>query len=328
MKRERILGFDVARSISIIWIIAFYHVFPSANIPLNFSIKTITYSSLGIFTFLSAFLLTSRYRFDQKKEILQFYKKRLLRFYPLFLISSVILWIIDYNSLESTIKGILGISPFWKPHPTTMWYCAMLVSLYLITPFWANGGLKKQILKFFLTMSLITCLDIIFHKIVPRTYCYYPVFFSGILLAQYYYDKIIEIINNKYFSFCTSLLYFSLVVIQYFYINKILLIFASFIGIFALLSIYMWISDVVKKDLRCRKIFSILSYSSMCMYLFHREIQYILLKLIRPTEKITMFLYLGVIGLFLTVVIAFYIQKSYDNSLNNYLETSKIRNKK
>ncbi len=327
MKSERILGFDVARSISIIWIIALYHVFPSAHIPLNNSIKTITYSSLGIFTFLSAFLLTSRYKFNQKKEIWQFYKKRVLRFYPLFLISSVILWIIGYNSLESTIKGILGISPFWKPHPTTMWYCAMLVSLYLITPFWANGGLWKQLVKFFLTMSVITCVDIVFHKVVPRTFCYYPVFFIGIIFAQYFYDKIIEIVKNKYFSFCLSLLYFALIVIQVFYNNKILLIFTSFIGIFALLSIYMWIGDAIKKNFRYYKLFSILSYSSMCMYLFHREIQYILLELVRPTETITMLLYLGLIGLFLTIIVAFCIQKSYDTFLNNYFEIPKLRNK-
>ena len=64
MEAKRILGFDVARIFSIIWIVAVYHVLPSAGLPLTSQIKIITYTSLGIFTFLSAFLLTLRYSFD------------------------------------------------------------------------------------------------------------------------------------------------------------------------------------------------------------------------------------------------------------------------
>lgn len=100
MEAKRILGFDVARIFSIIWIVAVYHVLPSAGLPLTSQIKVITYTSLGIFTFLSAFLLTSRYSFDNLGEALLFYKKRMLRFYPLFLLSSVILCAIGYNSLS------------------------------------------------------------------------------------------------------------------------------------------------------------------------------------------------------------------------------------
>lgn len=144
---KRIVGFDVARGFSIIWIVAVYHVLPSAHLPLTGPIKTITYSSLGIFTFLSAFLLASRYNFRAVGSIGQFYRKRVLRFYPLFILSSIILYAIGYNSLFATVKGILGISPFWKPHPTTMWYCAMLISLYLLTPFWATGGGQKSDIK-------------------------------------------------------------------------------------------------------------------------------------------------------------------------------------
>ena len=318
MEAKRILGFDVARIFSIIWIVAVYHVLPSAGLPLTSQIKIITYTSLGIFTFLSAFLLTSRYSFDDLGGTLLFYKKRVLRFYPLFLLSSVILCTIGYNSLSTTIKGLLGISPFWKPHPTTMWYCAMLISLYLITPIWATGGLKKQIAKFIATMAIICLIDIKFHTVVPRTFCYYPVYFMGIVVAQRGYDLFLSLIKNARFAL-VSLLFFLLLFLFARLINyAAFVILCSMIGIISMLSVYMNIGEWINKknNKKLESTIFILSYSSMCMYLFHREVHCILLSIYHPINSIIMLFYLGLIGLLITIPLSYYIQLIYDKSIN------------
>lgn len=314
IQSKRILGFDVARVFSIVWIVAIYHVLPSAHLPLIGPVKTITYSSLGIFTFLSAFLLASRYNFEEKGTIGLFYRKRVLRFYPLFLLSSLVLWIIGYNSLGVTVKGLLGISPFWKPHPTTMWYCAMLISLYLITPFLAKGGIMRQVIKFLLIMGIICGVELVFHSVVPRTFCYYPIYFGGILLAQHDYDRFMKLIQSKMFSLVLCLLWLAILALEFFYNSQWLIIVNSGIGIMALLSFYMQIGNAVSEEKKIRwvNIIELLSYSSMCMYLFHREVQCLLLWVYRPESSITMMLYLGLLGLLITIPLSYFIQKLYD----------------
>ena len=319
---KRILGFDVARVFSIIWIVAIYHALPSAHLPLIGPVKTITYSSLGIFTFLSAFLLASRYNFEEKGAIGLFYRKRVLRFYPLFFISSIILWLIGYNGLGVTVKGLLGVSPFWKPHPTTMWYCAMLISLYLITPFWAKGGIKRQIIKFLIIMGVICGVELVFHSVVPRTFCYYPIYFLGIILAQYDYGRFMKLIQSKSFFLVSCLLWLVILALEFFYNDQWLIIVNSGIGIMALLSFYMQIGKVVseKKKIRIVSIIELLSYSSMCMYLFHREVQCLLLWVYRPESSITMMLYLGLLGLLITIPLSYFIQMLYDKSIKLFYE--------
>lgn len=318
MEAKRILGFDVARIFSIIWIVAVYHVLPSAGLPLTSQIKIITYTSLGIFTFLSAFLLTSRYSFDDLGGTLLFYKKRVLRFYPLFLLSSVILCAIGYNTLSTTLKGLLGISPFWKPHPTTMWYCAMLILLYLITPIWATGGLKKQIVKFVATMAIICLIEIEFHTVVPRTFCYYPVYFMGIIVAQRGYNFFLSLIKNARFALVSLLFFLLLFLLAWFINDTAFVIFCSMIGIISMLSVYMNIGEWINKksNKKLERTILMLSYSSMCMYLFHREVHCLFLSIYKPSNPIIMLLYLGLIGLLITIPLSYYIQLIYDKSIN------------
>lgn len=317
---KRIIGFDVARGFSIIWIVAVYHVLPSAHLPLTGPIKTITYSSLGIFTFLSAFLLASRYDFRALGSIGQFYRKRVLRFYPLFILSSIILYAIGYNSLFATVKGILGISPFWKPHPTTMWYCAMLISLYLLTPFWATGGGKNQLLRFITTMLVICGIQLTFHSVVPRTFCYYPVYFIGIIISQYRYHVFLNLLNNYRFLLYSCLLFLAILVFQFIYNSQWIIIFNSAIGIMAFLSLYIYIGNMVGKaeSEGYKKTIAMLSYSSMCMYLFHREVHCALLWFYSPSSPLVMVLYLGIIGLLITIPLSYCIQRLYDLFINNF----------
>ena len=133
---NRIIGFDLARVLSIFVVIGIYHNLGYAgHLHSEPAIRVLVYSSLGVFTFISAFLLASNNTFQVIEDTKAFYKRRLLRIWPLFTVSSIMLAVLGFNSWGSTLKGIIGISPFWAPHPTTMWYVAMLISLYIITPF-------------------------------------------------------------------------------------------------------------------------------------------------------------------------------------------------
>ena len=106
---DRIVGFDIARAFSIIWVVL-YHSLDYADLYYEHAaVKTMTYASLAVFTFLSGYLLASRYQFDQKTIVIPFYRKRFWRFYPLFLLSSVILCLMGFNTWFNTFKGLVGL---------------------------------------------------------------------------------------------------------------------------------------------------------------------------------------------------------------------------
>lgn len=198
-----------------------------------------------------------------------------------------------------------------------MWYCAMLISLYLITPFLARGGIKRLIVKFMIVMGVIAVIELIFHSVVPRTFCYYPVYFLGIITAQYGYEKLMKLIQNKLFTIISCLSWLAILAIEFLYKSQWLVIFNSVVGIMALLSLYMQIGNVISQcgNNRWLRVIEMLSYSSMCMYLFHREVQCLLLWIWNPESSIAMMFYLGLMGLLITIPLSYFIQKTYDKSL-------------
>ncbi len=314
MKEERIVGFDIARAVSIIWVV-FYHSINYANAPqlyVHSAVKTITYASLAIFTFLSGYLLASRYQFDKKESVIEFYKKRFVRFYPLFFVSSVLLCLIGFNTWFNTAKGLLGLSPFWAPHPKTMWFCGMLVSLYLLTPFWSKGTLLVEVLKFLGTMAVVAIVHLVFHSVEPRTFFYFPFFFLGILIAQYGNGIFLVATKSPKYVFPILVLFVVIWIVQVLSNNPILKWSNSVLGMVSLLFLYMYIGEKLKSREKLLKMISLLSYASLCIYLFHREVDETLLLLWQPNNTYVSFLYVGIFGLMITSVLAYWIQKGYD----------------
>lgn len=308
---NRIIGFDVARVFSIVYIIGVYHVLGYAGIYGRHPVvRTFTYASLCIFTFISSFLLTSKYTFESKKEILCFYKKRVLRFYPLFFIASVLLYLLGVNNGIQTMKGLLGISPFIKPHPITMWYCAMLISLYLLTPFLATGGWKKQFIKFSAVMGIIILIEVLFHSVVPRTYWYFLVYFVGIIVAQQFGVSFLSFLKRNWIILMVVFLAF--VVLTFITRSSVLKYVNSGVGLFALLSLYLKIGDWIENKDKLTNCFLWLSYASMCMYLFHRQVYEVMLTIYHPATPMGVCLYLGLAGVIITIVLSYCIQKTYD----------------
>ena len=315
---NRIIGFDIAQAVSIIWVVLYHSLDYSHLWYQHSAVKTLTYASLAIFTFLSAFLLGSRYNFEGKDSIKIFYKKRFIRFYPLFVISSILLCLIGFNSRFNTAKGLFGLSPFWAPHPRTMWYCAMLISLYLFTPFWSKGGFWKQFVKFVLTMFVIGGIHAAFHCVEPRTFFYFPFYFAGIIIAQYGYNQFMTLLKSKTNAIVFMMLFLTIWVGQIVTNNALLKWGNSIFGMYALLSLYVFLGEQLKGREHLVSAVSLLSYASLCIYLFHREVDEVLLMICQPNNPYLMFCYVGVLGLVITILLSYYIQKRYDAIIDKF----------
>lgn len=312
MNKERIIGFDLARVIAIFVVIGIYHNLGYTGLfHAEPAVRVLVYSSLGVFTFLSAFLLTSRYSFLRKGDVLHFYKKRVLRIWPLFAISSIMLAILGFNSWTTTLKGIVGISPFWAPHPTTMWYVAMLISLYIITPFVFCGNIKSQCFKGIMIMSIIGLLQILLGCVVPRTFNYYTVYLVGGLMGKNFYKNTLSFLQSKK-TLVITIVWIVLVGIVFITKNDYIKSFSSVVGIIAILNFCLMIADNIKTNDFLEKSIEVLSYSSFCAYLFHREIIWLLQRLYWPDGFAIRFIYIIIIAVPLSFLCAFYIQKVYD----------------
>ncbi len=134
--------FDVARVLCMTYIVAFVHLWAYIHpevISANYvhpAFEMLCNSCLGLFTFASGYLLGSKYSFGKEgsSKIWPFYKKRVLRIIPLFLLAALALYLIGFNSAKATFNGLLCISPFVKPRPMTLWYIPVILWCYLITP--------------------------------------------------------------------------------------------------------------------------------------------------------------------------------------------------
>lgn len=311
--KKRVIGFDIARVISIIILVLYHSLGYGCSYYSHSAIRSIAYASLSIFTFLSGFLLATRYDL-QNCTFLDFIKRRLLRIWPLFLFSSVLLCLIGFNSWSNTAKAWLGLSSFWRPAPRTMWYVGLLIFLYIGTLFWAKGGLLKQMIKFAITMVIIVCMHLVFHKVDPRTFVYTPIYFAGIIIGQYGYRKFFSFITTSKYIIMLIMIFVAILFVQIFRFksNLLLMWVNSIIGMLALMSCYVYLGEKWKNSKRLVSLMSMLSYATFCIYLFHREVFECLLMLWKPTSQYQMIPYLGFCGLAIVIPLAYYIQKGYD----------------
>lgn len=158
--------FDVVRVLCMSYIVVYAHLYHYVHpevisalvvYPAHFVFAN---ACLGLFTFVSGYLIGTRYNFAKYNGgVWQFYKKRLLRIIPLFVLASCVLYIIGFNSGRATLNGLLCVSPFIKPRPLTLWYIPVILICYLITPVVGRKNLVWRIISASVFVSIIMLLN-------------------------------------------------------------------------------------------------------------------------------------------------------------------------
>lgn len=315
MAGKRNLGFDAARSLAMVYIVGILHLsgYTDYAVTRNSACVSFIWSTLGVFTFLSGFLLASRYKFDSGKSIVQFYKKRVVRFYPLFFISSILLFLIHFNSWQETWKGLLGISPFWIPQQHTLWYIATLIFLYLVTPVLCKGN-KKVVEKgviFILIFVVLLVINYFFHSVDPRFFYYYIVYFLGIVCAQGFPNSTQKLINSPY-TLGLLLLYVPVLCYLTGHENRIVMMGLGYLGVPIILNVSSLTANKFGRYHLFCTVITYISYGSMCAYLYHRELYWLFLKIWTPVNGLVELAYLFFIVFPIILFISYYIQKGYD----------------
>ncbi len=243
--------FDVARALCMSFIVAFVHlwayVYPDVNSVLNVHpvIYILSYSCLGLFTFASGYLLGSKYSFgkDGNTKIWPFYKKRVLRIIPLFLLAALVLWLIGFNSAKATLNGVLCISPFIKPRPQTLWYIPVILWCYFITPLISRKNFAGRLICGVGLLLTVWLIRHFVNSIDWRFLFNMLLYLVGLVSAPYVNWKFEK---RSWIKWLVVVIFIGLLSVTFFKSPNVLFKRTSaFVGVFALLFVCEYVANLV-----------------------------------------------------------------------------------
>jgi peptidoglycan/LPS O-acetylase OafA/YrhL len=326
---NRIIGIDLLRVTSILYIVGFWHInsytkaIPYYN---NFVTIRLAYITLGTFVFISGYLIGLKNILISKHSVLHFYQKRLLRIYPLYLIAIGLFTFFHMSDLITSLKAACLVSMLVKKAPPTLWFIPMLMLFYIISPFVIVVCRTNKISQLLLYCScLITCL-LLYNKLTKlldiRVIMYFPAFILGVYVSN----------NGKNIFLQKSHIVFLLLIISILVsfietthkstkllLNTPLIVLCSYL-------LFRGSSEIAVSSNRVYKSIILMSYSSYCMYLFHRPLYVILTKIYFPKAYLSQVVYLVLFCLPCIIISSFIIQKLYDILIGTL--TSKLRSRK
>ena len=286
---SRIVYFDFMRSFCAIWIIGLWHM-PNYMAP-NIAAKFVnhfgwqtTFCVLATFAFISGFFGANN-QIATRDDVLDYYKKRMLRIYPLYAIASITLVICQYNSWESLPLYLIGLGSFLKPYPATIWFVSMLLIFYFITPLLLKCSAKNA----FVFSAIIEIIFLVLAFLVEsdiRLAYYWPFYFLGLIFKR-------NNLNLKFFEGhrnwgCIVITFSSYFIIGMKSGNNFTIV--TFICCLLFIYSVMNIFERLSKLVHFNRAISYISYSSMCAYLFHRPIFYIIKIIVGEFEPVVAFL--------------------------------------
>jgi peptidoglycan/LPS O-acetylase OafA/YrhL len=136
-KNDRSLSIEFLRAGCVLYIVGFWHLMDYTHGFVGYDNAVtvrLTVTVLGLFTFLSGFLIAQAPMQLRAAELKCFYTRRLLRIYPLYLLALLAFWALGLADRGTALKAALGISMVYGPPPATLWFITMILVFYLIAP--------------------------------------------------------------------------------------------------------------------------------------------------------------------------------------------------
>ena len=305
MKSDRNYGIDLIRGLSVFYIVSYWHLFNYTEAFRGYYNPVTHYLTriiLASFVFISGYLIASKNQEITWRNVLIFWSKRLIRIYPLYLLALCLFYWRDIASSTTLIKAGFLLSMFSPPAPPTLWFITMIMIFYLLAPFFLR---YVNNLPFYLGLSIVFWL-VFFFKGTWEISLFFPSFIIGMWLQGN--PKWLNKLKQQQFGL--TIIFIILYIAE---INKVsdwLFLQIIFINLGAIL-FYFYSCQIMNK-VRQSSIVATLSYSSFCMYLFHRPIFSVTQSIFFPNSEIAQVIYLLGVGVPLIILISWLIQKLYD----------------
>lgn len=320
----RNVGLDMAKCISTLWIVGVWHLTGYLNSTVADSnvCGAITMTVLFCFMFVSGMLM-HKYEFKDWNSVKVFYFKRFWRFWILFFISSVTLYLAGvvvhkewFVSMQQLILTICGLSSVFPPIPGTIWFMSMLMLFYILTPIirW-NKTITYTITSASIVYLLFVTLQVYVNGVDRGLFVYFPAFVLGLITPI---DRISKFVSSK--GVCLgSLIIWTIIVVSSMHVANnvfgiLVQILFSLLGTICLLGIGIMLS-LVENEIFLKSI-RFLSYLSLSLYLFHRQVYQGVLFISRGRGVEVNIILMYVIMLPVAILVAYFIQKLYDKTIS------------
>lgn len=312
---------DIIRSLSMMYIVFICHYCDYLPLIRSEPLRILTNCVLTSFFFISGYLFGQHSHFQTGKDFYIFYKKRILRIIPLFVLALVSFYLCGRVSFWDAVKTLLGISAFSLPHTKTLWFMNIIIIFYFLTPILLYRD-KKEFFFLFAGLFCLFCVLLYIKKydVDIRLLYYFPAYCIGLFWHHFRVDLFI---SNRVLRYSVSAVSFVIFFAIYVFVilkneyNKhveatLLLLFI--IAIEAILwNLFLTQGCILLS--RFSKTFSFLSYSSFSVYLFHRPLLQLLVFLLNRNHISAdswVFIASFYIAIPILIFIAFFIQKAYD----------------
>jgi peptidoglycan/LPS O-acetylase OafA/YrhL len=191
-RRERNQAIDLLRALSILWIVGYWHLLgyaPAVDGYKNGLTHRLTVVVLGLFVLIAGHLI-GRSGIRNGADILAFYRRRLIRIYPPYVLALLLFALCGLLKAGQFLPAALLVSSFGDNPPHTLWYIAMLVVFYLLAPFLLllrerlGRGIGAGIAAAAVLIGLSTVLWQLVPQVDPRLFLYFPPFVVGLLVSS------------------------------------------------------------------------------------------------------------------------------------------------
>ncbi len=196
---SRILRYDYARVICMIWIVGIFHMMNYMNTSIDW-FNNITLGVLATFFFISG-RLSSRYQIRSFAEGINYIKHKLIAIFPLYIFSVASIIFTPVGGIHGISKQIkmffvsaTCINAFYPPMIMTMWFLTVLILFYLITPIFLSDIKMKWKVVIALIIYFVLLTEYIFVKTADdRIVTYFPLYIFGLLINAEFEKKLLRI---------------------------------------------------------------------------------------------------------------------------------------
>ncbi|AFL75422.1 acyltransferase family protein [Thiocystis violascens] len=306
-------GVDFLRAICILYVVGYWHLIPyTTALPgyANWFTEGLKYAALATFVFCSGYLLGRQAITLDPRGLWSFYRRRLLRIYPLYLLALILFGAFGIASQKQVVDGALLVSMFRPPAMPTLWFVTMIMVFYLIAPLlirFAHRPAVTVLIGGGLLMALIVQHLWIRHLDL-RILLYLPVFVLGILYQRHASLGTLAK-RHEWILLGLLILLLPLSVTG----NE-----WSLRGTFLLMPLILvsapalfLLADRIADRLHGPTI-EFLAYASFGLYLFHRLIFKAAIAVFYPATGWEQVLYLLMVALPLSLLIGYGLQRVYD----------------
>ncbi|WP_129626034.1 acyltransferase family protein [Candidatus Oscillochloris fontis] len=312
---------DMIRSFSVLYIVGYWHLldYTAFYVSKDPYITRLTVIILGLFMLISGYLIGMRRTFQTVSDVVQFYKSRFLRIYPPYALACLLFWFTGLGTQISVFKSIALISVFSFSSLRTLWFIAVLVVFYAITPLMVVIRRHQFVyILFCLSIVFVGLLgDFVFFTFDPRFFLYFLPFFAGIYIAGHQ-----ELLYNRYFIATNYLLlvvswFFSfqgLELLEFSAFATPLILFGSLVFFLTTINLRLFLEKYLVQQY-INWFIRTISFAGFFMYLSHRLIFLALTNAFGPKPEIAQVLYMLCFCLPVVIILSWWGQFAYNKMI-------------